>query len=476
MRNKKKLHNIIFIILSTIIITILHYFTTANRWDIHEFLRRLYYIPIIVSAFRFRLKGGLLSSIIISLLYAPHLLLPYVASLSNGDITILNQFLEIIMFIAIGTATGFLVEADYKKKKMLEQQIKKLTDLENYTQNILDSMTNVLIAVNKHLEIQSINKEGRKLFQLKGSFIGTGLENLFLEHERLEKILLDMLSRNKKILNKELRFTLKTGQEIYVKLIAYPLYNILDEIEGVVIVLEDISKIRKLESQIRRAEKLSAVGELASGIAHEIRNPLGIIKTISQTINNEIQDEEIKEGIEIIIHEVNRANTVIKGMLDFAKPHVHQKKYHSLNKLISEVLLITDKYTQQHHVEVNYCTKDDKNLLVDVDKLKQAFINIIFNAVQAMPEGGSLDINLLVNNGYTKISFKDTGQGISQDIVEKIFEPFYTTKDTGTGLGLAITHRIIEEHNGYIEVDSKLGEGTRINIYLPMEVKGVKDD
>ncbi|WP_432402465.1 ATP-binding protein [Wukongibacter sp. M2B1] len=476
MQDKRSLHNIIFIILSTLIITIFHYFTTANRWDIHEFLRRLYYIPIIVSAFRFRLKGGLLSSIVISLLYAPHLLLPYVVSFGHGDITILNQFLEIIMFITIGTTTGFLVESDYKKKKMLELQIKRLTDLENYTQNILDSMTNVLIAVNRHFKLQSINKEGRRLFQLKDSFIGTGLDNILIEYERLEEILSDVLLKNKKILNRELRFTLKSGQEIYVKLIAYPLYNILDEVEGVVVVLEDISKIRKLEKQIRRAEKLSAVGELASGIAHEIRNPLGIIKTISQTINSEIRDEEIKEGLEIIIHEVNRANTVIKGLLDFAKPYVHQKKYHSLDKLISEVLLITDKYIQQHHVEVNYASKEDRIILLDVDKLKQAFINIIFNAVQAMPEGGSLDINLSIHNDITKISFKDTGKGISKDVIEKIFEPFYTTKDTGTGLGLAITHRIIEEHNGCIEVDSKLGEGTRINIYLPIEEKGVKND
>lgn len=476
MENRKDLHSIIFITLSIFIITILHYFTKANRWDIHDFLRILYYIPIIVSAFRFRMKGGIVSSTIISLLYAPHLFIPYATLLGNGDITLLNQILEIVMFIVIGTVTGFLVESDYKKKKMLELQIKKLTDLENYTQNILDSMTNVVIAVNRELKIQSLNKEGKRLFQLTDSFIGKGLNIIFYEYEELEVILWDVLSKNRKILNKELKFHFRSGQEIYLKLIAYPLYNILDNVEGVVIVLEDISKIRKLENQIRRAEKLSAVGELASGIAHEIRNPLGIIKTIAQTITNDIEDEEINEGLEIIVHEVNRTNIVIKGLLDFAKPGIHQKKYHSINKLISEVLLIIDKYTQQHHVEVNYDYKNDKSILVDVDKLKQAFINIIFNAVQAMPEGGSLDIGLTAQDDFVKISFKDTGLGIPKEIVEKIFEPFYTTKDTGTGLGLAITHRIIEEHEGYIEVDSNLGEGTKINIYLPIEQKGAKDD
>jgi len=476
MENRKKLRSIIFVALSIFIITMLHYFTKASRWDIHDFLRILYYIPIIVSAFSFRMRGGILSSTIISLLYAPHLFIPYVTLLGDGDITLLNQILEIVMFIVIGTVTGFLVESDYRKKKMLELQIKKLTDLENYTQNILDSMTNVVIAVNRELKIQSLNKEGRRLFQLGDSFTGKGLDIIFDEYEKLEKMLLNVLSENRKISNKELKFHFKSGQEIYLKLTAYPLYNILDDVEGVVIVLEDISKIRKLENQIRRAEKLSAVGELASGIAHEIRNPLGIIKTIAQTINNDIHDEEINEGLEIIVHEVNRANVVIKGLLDFAKPDIHQKKYHSINKLISDVLLIIDKYTQQHHVEVNYEYKDDRSILVDADKLKQAFINIIFNAVQAMPDGGSIDISLAAPNDYVKVSFKDTGIGIPKDIVEKIFEPFYTTKNTGTGLGLAITHRIIEEHEGHIEIDSNLGEGTRINIYLPIEEKGAKND
>ncbi|WP_165613034.1 two-component system sensor histidine kinase NtrB [Paramaledivibacter caminithermalis] len=344
-----------------------------------------------------------------------------------------------------------------------------MTDLENYTQNILDSITNSLIAVDKELKIKSINKEGKKLFQLNDSSIGKGLDILFVEYEILEKILYEVLSRKTKISNKELKLNLKSGKEIYIKLIAYPLYNILDKVEGVVIVLEDISKIRELEYRIRRAEKLSAVGELASGIAHEIRNPLGIIKTISQTINNDVKDKEIKEGIEIIIHEVNRANMVIKGILDFAKPNINQKKYHSINNLIRNILIITNKYTQQHHVEINYNFDIDKSILIDVDKLKQAFINIIFNAVQAMPEGGKLDINQSTQDDYIKISFEDTGIGISQNIIEKIFEPFYTTKDFGTGLGLPITHRIIEEHKGYIEVDSELDKGTKITIFLPME-------
>ncbi|WP_427340057.1 two-component system sensor histidine kinase NtrB [Caloranaerobacter sp. DY30410] len=466
--NKKEIMDIIFISISIVIITMLHYSIIPARWDIHDFHRRLFYIPIIISSFKFRLKGGLFTSVIVSILYVTPLIFPEILSLEKINMSILNHFLEIIMFVFIGTVTGFLVEADFKKKKILEIQIRKLTDLENFTQNILDSITNVLIAVDKDLKIQLINKEGRKLLDLDETCIGKGLDILFTEYDKIEKILKDVLAFDKKV-NIVTKCNSKDKTNIYVKLFAYPLHNILNKIEGVVIVLEDISEIRKLENQVRRAEKLSAVGQLASGIAHEIRNPLGIIKTISQTVIKDIEDAEIKEGLEIIVHEVDRANMVIKGLLDFAKPNVNQIKNQSIDKLIKEVIMLTKKYAQQHDVKIIYTSEVDIEILIDSEKIKQAFINVIFNSVQAMPEGGYLNISLNIKDGWVKVSFEDNGTGIQRNELEKIFEPFYTTKDTGTGLGLAITHRIIDEHDGYIEVSSKPGTGTKFDIFLPIK-------
>ncbi|WP_165000377.1 ATP-binding protein [Anaerophilus nitritogenes] len=472
MRKKDRTYNILFISISIIGITLLHYLTVASKWGIHDFYRRLYYIPMIVSAFKFRLRGGLLASLIISILYAPHLLLYF----GEMNIEVLNQFLEIVIFIIIGTGTGFLVESDFKKKKRLEIQIKKLTNLENYTQNILDSITNGFIAVDRNLMIKSMNKEGQKLFQLDGGLEGRNLSTLFVEYDHVEKILKDVLKYNKKVLNMEIKCISKDEKDVYVKLFAYPLLSITDKIEGIVLVLEDVSEIRKLESQVRTAEKLSAVGELASGVAHEIRNPLGIIKTISQTIYEDTEDEELKEGLEIIIHEIDRANSVIQSLLNFAKPNIHEGKFQSIDGLIQDILLITKKYAQQNHIEMNYELQEDVKLFVDSEALKQAFVNIIFNAVQAMPDRGDLHVRLLKEKNWVKVSFEDSGIGISQEKIEKIFEPFYTTKDTGTGLGLSITHRIIEEHKGYMEVDSAIGKGTRIDVYLPILKEGEQDD
>jgi PAS domain S-box-containing protein len=463
MRNKQNINDITFIAGSIVIITLLHYFTVSTRWDIHDFYRRLYYIPIIVAAFKYQLRGGVVTSIAISILYAPHLLF-YVGEL---NIAVLNQFLEIVMFIIVGTTTGFLVQSDQRKKEQLEIQIKKLTDLENFTQNMLDSITNVFIAVDRKLNIQSFNLEGKRLLGLDESCLGSSVSTLFADRDEIIKTLTHAYLRNEKVLGMETKCNVKNGKTLFMKLFAYPLLNVAGKVEGLVIVLEDVSEIRKLESQVRRAEKLSAAGELASGVAHEIRNPLGIIKTIAQAVNDDTEDEDIKEGLGIIIHEVDRANSVIKGLLDFAKPDVYQAQVKNIDELIRETILITKKYAEQNKVKINYRPQESVSLPVDPEKIKQAFVNIILNSVQAMPNGGNLNIFLTGQKDRVRISFEDEGVGIPKEKVEKVFEPFYTTKDAGTGLGLAITHRIIEEHSGFIEIESKIGEGTIVDIYLP---------
>lgn len=457
--------DLLIIALSIAVITTLHYLTLSQKWDIHDFYRRLYYIPIILAAFQFRLKGGVLSSVVIAILYAPHIFIYF----REFDFAIVNRFLEMFMFIIIGGITGFLVEKDYKKKKALEVQVRKLTDLENFTQSILDSITNVLIAVDLNLKIQSINKEGHHLFDIDSVTVGRDIDFLFVEYKRVKEILKKVIAKKKKIIGIETTCKMKNEEEINVKLYAYPLQNIHGKIEGVVIVLEDITEIKTLENQIHRAEKLSAVGELASGIAHEIRNPLGIIKTIAQTMKEDIRDNDAKEAIEIILDEIDRANNVIKELLDFASPNIFKKTRENIGKQIKEILSITYKYAKQHGVNIEYTLVEDSKLLIDTEKIKQAFINIIFNSVQAMHEGGTLWIKISKKDRWIKIMFKDEGVGIPEAQLEKIYEPFYTSKDYGTGLGLAITHSIVEEHGGLMEIKSKVNEGTIVSVYLPVE-------
>ena len=224
-----------------------------------------------------------------------------------------------------------------------------------------------------------------------------------------------------------------------------------------------------MEAQAVRSDRLVAIGELATGIAHEIRNPMGIIKTISQTLQEENDNEDLLEGLEIIVKEIDRANRVIDGILNFAKPIGNEMKKISLNQLLDEVVMITDKYVSKQNVFVELYLLNEINIIADKEKLMQVFINLIFNATQAMEMGGNIKISAEPIDNGVNISFKDSGIGIKKEDMKKLFNPFFTTKEKGIGLGLSVSDRIIQDHNGYMIIDSIEGEGTQIDIYLPLE-------
>lgn len=463
MNKSKKIDNIYFIIisLSIIVITYLHYSTVLAKWEIHIFYRRLYYFPIILSAFKYRQKGGIITSLIVSILYSPHLWFK-----SNDIIISINQYLEIILFIAIGTITGRLVELDYKKKIELEKKIIEITRLQNFTKNIVDSINTGIISIDNNHNITYVNKEIKKLFKDK---CRNGIKiTKIIDDKNFIEAINQVRIQNKPINNLKLEIEIEE-YNLFLDFKILPLTDILDRVLGIVLVIENKSDIKFLESQAERSDRLAMVGELASGVAHEVRNPMGIIKTISQVLKKEVKDSEIREGLEIIEKEIDRANRVIKSLLDFAKPDTKIIEKISLNVLVDEVLLITKKFIEKEKIIIDVTIKDEINISGDKEKLKQVFINIIFNSVQAISNGGKITITISKIGNWVNLSFKDNGIGISNENLKKIFNPFFTTKDTGTGLGLAISNRIIEDHNGYINIESEIGKGTEVNIFLPID-------
>lgn len=463
MINKKIIKDRYFwiITLSILIITFFHYSNLMAEWELHIFYRKLYYIPIILSSFRYRLKGGLISSIIVSILYAPHL-----SIFRTGiSITLLNQYLEIALFLTIGFITGRLVELDYEKQKSLENKIIEITKLQNYTKNIVDSINSGVLSTDPNLIITSINREVEKIFGVKG-LVGVNITSILKD-----KNVIDILNQAKiqKFHFSDIRTEIKVkDEEKHLVLTISPLFNILGKVQGLVIIIQDKSREKYLEAQTVRADRLVVVGELASGIAHEIRNPMGIIKTISQTLQEEKEEEDFIEGLQIIVNEVDRANKVIDGLLNFARPIENEMKKISLNELLKEVVLITDKYLSKQNVSMEVHIDNDVNIIADKEKLKQVFINIIFNGVQSMVNGGKITVATETIDNGVNINFRDIGIGIKKENLEKIFNPFFTTKEKGVGLGLSISHRIIQDHNGYIAIDSIEGQGTQIDIYLPI--------
>ncbi|KQC11867.1 MAG: hypothetical protein APR54_10440 [Candidatus Cloacimonas sp. SDB] len=234
---------------------------------------------------------------------------------------------------------------------------------------------------------------------------------------------------------------------------------------------KEIRERKKIEHQLIRSERLAGVGELAAGIAHEIRNPLGNISSSAQVCISKItRDDDLKKYLKIIIDESEKANSIIKGLLDFANPRVMNLKKGSINQVLNSVIKSVAARCQKSNVEVELeFSKDSPDLLIDKKWLEQAFLNLILNSLQAMPTGGKLKIKEQISEDKLEIIISDTGTGISDKVLKKIFDPFFTTKEDGVGLGLSLAHQIIIDHNGTLVIESEKGRGTDVIISFKIE-------
>ncbi|MGG3573111.1 PAS domain-containing protein [Bacillus gobiensis] len=234
---------------------------------------------------------------------------------------------------------------------------------------------------------------------------------------------------------------------------------------AVQIILRDISERKQTEELMLRSEKLSLAGQLAAGIAHEIRNPLTAIKGFLQLMKPAIH----KNGqyFDIVFSELNRIELILSELLMLAKPQQHAiNNSLNMNKLIREVTALLDTQANLNGIIINpsYCNDEESTIKGDGNHLKQVFINFIKNSIESMPAGGKIDIAIQAEKDYIEIVIKDEGEGIPEDILKRIGEPFLTTKEKGTGLGLMISYKIIEDHQGTVKVKSKIGEGTTFTI------------
>lgn len=233
---------------------------------------------------------------------------------------------------------------------------------------------------------------------------------------------------------------------------------------------EELEKKEKLEEQLARTEKLASLGQMISGVAHEIRNPLGIIRGTVQLMERDFKnDTRLTEYIKIVKEQSDRESKVIQELLDYARPSKQMLIEMNINMLIKSVLSFTNKYIQDKHVKIINELEEKISLVnIDCDKIKQVFVNIIINACEAMENGGTLKISTKEKDGFIITSFEDNGTGMDDEQIKNIFNPYYTTKASGTGLGLSISNGIIQLHGGFIEVISKKGEGSKFIIKIPI--------
>ena len=247
---------------------------------------------------------------------------------------------------------------------------------------------------------------------------------------------------------------------------------------GKIVILRDLREVRRLQQEVKRKEKLAAIGSLAAGVAHEIRNPLSSIKGFATLFRTRFEPESDEHGAaEIMIHEVDRLNRVVTELIEYARPSQIAARKTDLREMIAHSLSLIKHDVHKAGVRVETDIADDvSEVLLDPDRMQQCLLNIYLNAVQAMPEGGTLRVEGFRADGERfGLRICDTGKGIPANDLSKIFDPYYTTKNQGTGLGLAMVLKIVEAHGGEIDVVSNEGEGTVFTLLLPEKEKGMQD-
>jgi len=231
-----------------------------------------------------------------------------------------------------------------------------------------------------------------------------------------------------------------------------------------------------MESLLIRSERLASMGEIAASVAHEINNPLGIIVGFTQRLLDRIPADTLNyEELKIIEQECIRCAKIIKDLLDFARPGIPHKQLLNVEEIIMNSLKLIEYQARKHSIRMRHHISQGIEVEIDPDKFRQVLVNILLNAIQAMPQGGTLDISLRIqghHDGFVQgcacIEIADTGVGIPEENLSHIFEPFFSTKRNGTGLGLSLSKRIIDAHGGNLELESEEGKGTQVTIRLPL--------
>jgi len=269
----------------------------------------------------------------------------------------------------------------------------------------------------------------------------------------------------------EFETSVNSGSKRHVMVSATRLGNSGGE-SGLVFIFTDITRLRELELKTQRDQKLQAMGEMAVELAHEIRNPLGSIELFASLLSSELtHDDRLRQWADQIVTSVKFLNTIVTNMLTFSRSSAPEFQSLDILQLIHETLDFMNPVFQQRSIVVNRPNRDP--IFVDGDRqmLWQALINLMMNALQAMPDSGVLSIHARESDGMAVTAVDDSGVGIAPENMDRIFDPFFTTSEKGTGLGLALVHQIVEKHSGAITAASEPGRGSRFTMSIPVTAK-----
>jgi two-component system sensor histidine kinase HydH len=349
---------------------------------------------------------------------------------------------------------------------------KALRQTKDYTREVVANMANGLISLDPKGKIVSFNHLALELLDLEESEArGMDLrESIDFESSGIQSTLADCIP----VLEYEILHQKKSGKMVPLALSVTPIKNDQDGCEGAVLVLRDLTEIKLLQEKVKRSEKLAAIGELAASVAHEIRNPLSSIRGFAQFLCHALKDRaKEKEYAEIMVIEVDRINRVVTDLLTFARPMKAELAPTDVTDIIEHSVRLVQEEAQSRRVKIQMNISNLTKLPLDQSQISQALLNLLLNAIQALDSEGLVEIGAVLNTSESRLHLwvEDDGPGIARDKIKRIFEPFYTTKEKGTGLGLAIVNKIVENHNGEINVISPLpgmAQGCRFSIFIPI--------
>jgi len=342
---------------------------------------------------------------------------------------------------------------------------------ESFIRNVIESMGHGLVALDAAGKIVTINKKACRLLQVdENSAIGHDFTGI-MQHVHCSIDKEQILQEN--WTEKKVRCSVDGKTTVPISLTIRRMSDARNNASGTVILMRDLQEIEALEDRVKRSERLASLGQMAAGIAHEVRNPLGSIKGLAQYFARKFEQvPDEKKYAEAIISETDRLDRVIGDLLDFARPQEPAYRQCDLARIIDHALALVRADLEIKRLRVERSGEKEIPLFeADPDLLSQAFMNLFLNAVEATNSGGTLSIRCeyLAEQEKIRVQIEDTGAGIRPADIGKVFDPFFTLKKGGTGLGLALVHRIVDNHGGSIEVASLPEKGTTFTINLPLK-------
>ncbi len=437
------------------------------------------YVPVRLALTVFALFALLLAAaVLVGMLYERHVLVSSgaIPAVEQGPLGLVQglawrDLVKVFGALLLLAAAGILLFTTFQNYRAVTQTFERVKSL---MRNILQSIPTGVLTVDSRGVVTALNSSAERLLGLRASaVVGRRVDEVLQTAPDLSVWVRSAITGERLLQETTLSLTLEGDRRVTLRVSASELRDDAGRPDGLVLLLRDISEVSRLELQLRRADKLAALGTLAAGVAHEVKNPLHALTLNLHLLAEELESSrpspvEVKGYIETLRAEVHRLHRIVENFLRFSKPSVPEVKPLELNALLERVLSLVAFEAADHGVTVD--THFDPALASvpgDEGQLAQVFLNLAINGLQAMPSGGILAVTTRAQNGWAEVVVQDTGEGIAAEILPHVFDPYFTTRPGGVGLGLAIAHRIVEGHQGTIDVESEVGKGTVMMVRLP---------